>query len=129
MISAFVVIPGPAHAHHFWIQPSDFTPTLEERVDLELRTVNDGLHSYGEGIWFMHDHHEPGVTTDGINPGGDITMIVYESFLGDDGMPRTAHDLSMFFDPAFYRGEVSVWADLMPELYGNDDQKPKHTEQ
>lgn len=100
-----------------------------QRVDLELRTVNDGLHSYGEGIWFMHDHHEPGVTTDGINPGGDITMIVYESFLGDDGMPRTAHDLSMFFDPAFYRGEVSVWADLMPKLYGNDDQKPKHTEQ
>lgn len=94
-----------------------------QRVDMELRTVNDGLHSYGPGVWFMHDHHEPGVTTDGISPGGDITLIVYESFLRENGLPKTAGDLSMFFDPAYYRGEIPVWADLDAELFGEVDDK------
>ncbi len=45
VISAFVVIPRPAPAHHFWIQASDFTPELAEQVDLELRV---GPHFPGE---------------------------------------------------------------------------------
>lgn len=90
-----------------------------QRAELELHTVDDGLNSYGPGAWFMHDHHEPGVTTDGISPGGDISLVVYESFLREDGIPRTAGDLSLFFDPAYYRGEIPVWADMDPQLYGD----------
>ncbi len=89
-----------------------------QRVDLDLITRNDGLHSYGQGTWLMHDHHEPAVTTNGINPGGDISMIVYESHLQPDGMPKTHGRLDMFFNPAYYRGEVPVWEHLAPDLYG-----------
>ena len=86
-----------------------------QRLDLELNTVNDGLHSYGEGVWFMHDHREQAVTTDGMNPGGDISMIVYESFLGEDGIPVTAGDLSLFFTEEYYRRQVPIWSDMDPE--------------
>ena len=71
-----------------------------QRLDLELNTTNDGLHSYGEGVWFIHDHREQAVTTDGMNPGGDISMIVYEKFLGEDGIPETVGGPG----PVFQRG-------------------------
>ena len=90
-----------------------------QRVEMDLLTTNDGLHNYGEGAWLMHDHHEPAVTTNGINPGGDISMIVYESFLEENGFPRTVGKLDMFFNPAYYRGEIPVWGALSPELYGD----------
>lgn len=86
-----------------------------QRLDLELNTVNDGLHSYGEGVWFLHDHREQAVTTDGMNPGGDISMIVYEKFLGENGIPVTAGDLSLFFTREYYRRQVPVWSDMDPE--------------
>ena len=86
-----------------------------QRLDLELNTANDGLHSYGEGVWFIHDHREQAVTTDGMNPGGDISMIVYEKFLGEDGIPVTAGDLSLFFNEEYYRRQVPVWGDMDPE--------------
>ena len=86
-----------------------------QRLDLELNTANDGLHSYGEGVWFLHDHREQAVTTDGMNPGGDISMIVYEKFLGEDGIPVTAGDLSLFFNEEYYRRQVPVWGDMDPE--------------
>ena len=83
-----------------------------QRLDLELNTTNDGLHSYGEGVWFIHDHREQAVTTDGMNPGGDISMIVYEKFLGEDGIPETAGDLSLFFNREYYLRQLPVWADV-----------------
>ena len=86
-----------------------------QRLDLELNTVNDGLHSYGEGVWFLHDHREQAVTTDGMNPGGDISMIVYEKFLKEDGIPVTAGDLSLFFSQEYYQRQVPVWSDMDPE--------------
>lgn len=86
-----------------------------QRVDLELNTRDDGLNSYGEGAWLMHDHSEPGVTTDGINPGGDISMVVYESYLEPSGMPKTRGPLELFFDPAYYRGEVDIF-DVMESI-------------
>jgi plastocyanin len=60
-----------------------------QRVDLELSTENDGLHSYGEGVWLLHDHQERGVTTNGFGPGGNVSAIVYERYLQDDGWPMT----------------------------------------
>ena len=93
-----------------------------QRVDLDLITTDDGLHSYGQGAWLMHDHHEPAVTTNGINPGGDVSMIVYESHLQDNGLPRTHGSLEMFFNPAYYRGEIPVWQHLLPDLYGEESE-------
>lgn len=93
--------------------------TAAQRVDLTLNTTDDGLHSYGDGIWFFHDHREAAVTNDGIGPGGTVTMITYDSHLRENGMPDTDRNLSKFFDEAYYRGEVPVWANLDEERFGD----------
>ncbi len=75
-----------------------------QRVDLELSTVDDGLHSYGEGVWLIHDHQERGVTTNGFGPGGNVSAIVYERFLQDDGWPMTfGMAWQNFLTPGFYQ--------------------------
>ncbi|MDY6817408.1 MAG: multicopper oxidase domain-containing protein [Halobacteriales archaeon] len=120
------------HGHKFTIEAYDgveltedqeitrdvVTISAAQRVDLTLNTTTDGLHSYGRGIWFMHNHREEAVTTNGISPGGDIGLITYRALLTDNGMPRTNTNLSQYFDPAFYRGEVPLWADLDPKRLG-----------
>ena len=84
-----------------------------QRVDLDLETTNDGLHSYGAGIWLLHDHQGKGVTNDGIGPGGNISAIVYEDYLQENGWPRTQGvDLNRFFTEAYYRKEVPVFDNL-----------------
>lgn len=81
-----------------------------QRLDLTLDTTNDGLHSYGPGIWFFHDHHERAVTTDGISPGGNISAIVYRAFQGADGWPQTRGvSWAPYFDPAYYQRRIPVW--------------------
>jgi FtsP/CotA-like multicopper oxidase with cupredoxin domain len=81
-----------------------------QRVDLHLKTVNDGLHSNGEGAWMLHDHKETGVTTDGIYPGGNVSLIVYRSFLDGNAMPKT-HGIDLkFFNAKYYDRKVPVWA-------------------
>lgn len=47
VIAVFVAVSFATRAHHFWIQPSDFTPTIGERVDLDLRV---GPHFPGEAF-------------------------------------------------------------------------------
>ncbi|MGH8465443.1 MAG: multicopper oxidase domain-containing protein, partial [Pseudomonas sp.] len=75
-----------------------------QRADLTLNTTNDGVHSYGSGVWMLHDHQGRGVTNDGIAPGGNMAAIVYRDFLDADGWPVTqGEDMNMFFDPAFYQ--------------------------
>ncbi len=89
-----------------WLGPA-------QRLDLHLRTVNDGLHNYGPGVWLLHDHKEKGVTTNGINPGGNISAIVYESFLAEAGWPKTqGMDWTPFFSQAYYQKKVPVWSTL-----------------
>ncbi len=86
-----------------WVAPA-------QRVDLLLETMNDGLRSYGEGIWLFHDHQETAVTNDGIGPGGGISAIVYESFLDEEGWPRLQGvDWSPYFSREYYDGKVPVW--------------------
>ncbi|MGE0342641.1 MAG: multicopper oxidase domain-containing protein [Porticoccaceae bacterium] len=86
-----------------------------QRVDVELDTTDDGLHNYGEGIWLMHDHHEAAQTTDGIYPGGSISVIAFESHLLPNGFPRVeGSDWQKFFSEAYYRREVPVWFDYDP---------------
>ncbi|MDX1491089.1 MAG: multicopper oxidase domain-containing protein [Pseudohongiellaceae bacterium] len=75
-----------------------------QRLDLSLRTVDDGVHSYGPGVWMMHDHRGKGITNGGIAPGGNMTAIVYDDYLRDDGWPITqGKDFGQFFDPRFYQ--------------------------
>lgn len=97
-------VPEPAR------QPRDvFTIGAAQRVDLELRTSEDGIHASGPGVWLMHDHVEDRVTNMGIAPGGDQTAIVYESHKGKNGLPRTVTSLEKYFNPAYYRGEIPVF--------------------
>lgn len=87
-----------------------------QRVDLRLNTVDDGLHSYGPGIWMFHAHNEKTLTTDGMYPGGNINLIVYQSFLGENGLPMAhGEDLKPYFTKAFYEKKVPVWIASDPE--------------
>jgi hypothetical protein len=83
-----------------------------QRVDLELETTNDGLHSYGSGVWLLHDHQGRAVTNNGIGPGGNVSAIVYERYLGDDGWPQTfGMKWDRFFMERYYLGALSVFED------------------
>ena len=89
-----------------WVSPA-------QRVDLHLKTTNDGLHNYGEGIWLLHDHKEKAITTDGINPGGNISAIVYQALLGETGQPKTqGMDWAAFFTKEYYQKKIPVWTEL-----------------
>lgn len=85
-----------------------------QRADLNLQTVNDGLHSYSPGLWMFHDHVEPGVTTDGIGPGGNMAILAYRSLLNEQGMPKEKHHADMIeyaFSKSYYAGQASIWAE------------------
>ena len=83
-----------------------------QRVDLNLETVDDGLHSYGSGVWLLHDHQGKAVTNNGIAPGGNVSAIVYEEYLAEDGWPVTfGMDWDRFFSPDYYRGLLPVFSD------------------
>jgi hypothetical protein len=84
---------------------------MAQRVDLHLNTVNDGLHSYGEGVWLLHDHKERAFTTDGVHPGGAVTAIVYRSYLNENGWPKMQGvNWTPFFTKEYYERKVPVWA-------------------
>ncbi len=84
-----------------------------QRLDLKLTTTNDGLHNYGPGIWVFHDHVERGITTDGMNPGGNISAIVYKSYLGANDIPKVQGiDLGQYFSTGFYQRQIPVWQNL-----------------
>jgi FtsP/CotA-like multicopper oxidase with cupredoxin domain len=86
-----------------------------QRVDVVLNTTNDGLHSYGPGIWLTHDHQEVAQTNAGIGPGGSMTAIVYEDYLDDGGFPKVQGvEWKKFFTPEYYQREVPVWLDYDP---------------
>lgn len=107
-----------------------FTVGPAQRVDLELYAHNDGLNNMGAGIWTFHDHHEQGVTTDGIYPGGHISSVVFESYLGENGMPKLQGvDVSPFFTKEFYQKKYPLW-NLSDEkgLYGETSNDTANTQ-
>lgn len=109
------------------IQRDVFTLGPAQRVDMELYARNDGLNNMGAGIWTYHDHNELGVTTDGIYPGGHISSVVFESFLGPNGMPKLQGvDVSPFFSKEFYQKKYPIWtlSDDM-KLYGETNKPSK----
>lgn len=89
-----------------------------QRVDLALRTGSDGVYASGPGVWLMHDHAQPAASNKGINPGGDHTAIVYQDFLGEDGLPvppvgHAGH--AQYFNPDYYQGKLPVFD---PQIFG-----------
>jgi manganese oxidase len=90
-----------------------------QRVDLALRTGNDGYYAAGPGVWLLHDHTQPAASNKGINPGGDHTAIVYQDFMGEDGLPldtlggHSGH--AEHFKPEYYQGKVPVFD---PQIFG-----------
>ncbi len=90
------------------------------RADLSLDLVNDGLHAYGPGIWLFHDHQYQGITNDGIGPGGNISAIVYEQYLQENGWPKTQGvSWDAYFTEAYYRKEIPVWEAYAPGLFSD----------
>jgi hypothetical protein len=93
-----------------------------QRVDLKLQFENDGLHSYGTGIWLFHDHQNKGVTTDGVGPGGNISAIVYGEYMDKTGWPQTRGvPFDQYFTSDYYRKEVPVWESYAPGLFADPD--------
>jgi manganese oxidase len=86
--------------------------TPAQRIDLELSGVDDGLHSFGQGIWMFHDHVEKAFTTNGIGEGGDISLVVYKGFLDDKGIPAS-HGMSLapYFTKKFWQSKYPIWQD------------------
>ncbi len=84
-----------------------------QRLDLELNTANDGLHSYGPGVWMFHDHVEKAFTTNGMGEGGSISLIVYKQFIDETGLPKThGMDLSPYFTKEYWERTYPVWQDF-----------------
>lgn len=83
-----------------------------QRIDLELNGKDDGLNSFGQGIWMMHDHVEKSFTTNGIGEGGDISLVVYDGFIDDKGIPAS-HGMSLapYFTKEFWKGKYPIWQD------------------
>ncbi|MFM8332450.1 MAG: multicopper oxidase domain-containing protein [Candidatus Methylumidiphilus sp.] len=81
-----------------------------QRVDLELNTTDDGLHSYGQGLWMFHDHVEKAFTTNGMGEGGSISLIAYKEFLDDKGTPKVhGMDLAPYFTTQYWERKIPVW--------------------
>ena len=70
-----------------WITRDVFDLSPTQRYDLELRTVDDGLHSFGPGVWMMHDHKEKAITSHGQFPGGEHYLDRLPVLLGKGGLP------------------------------------------
>jgi Cu/Ag efflux protein CusF len=84
-----------------------------QRVDLALRTVNDGISSSGPGMWMMHDHTLAASTNRGVWPGGNHTMIVYDPMSADGAMAQM-HGGSQHYDASYYRAPPSLFD---PQLF------------
>ncbi|MFA5924103.1 MAG: multicopper oxidase domain-containing protein [Methylococcaceae bacterium] len=95
-----------------YIQRDVFSMIHAQRLDLELSGVDDGLHSFGQGIWMFHDHIEKAFTTNGIGEGGDISLVVYKGFLDEKGIP-ISHGMSLapYFSKALWQGKYPIWQD------------------
>ena len=97
----------------FWLSSA-------QRLDLSIDTTNDGLNAYGPGAWLVHDHREASVTTNGIGPGGGVSLLVYKNYLTEPGLPKNvmgAAGLATFFSEKYYAGDIPVLAQMDPESF------------
>lgn len=82
-----------------------------QRLDIKLQTADDGVHSYGAGIWMFHDHIENGITTNGMSPGGNMALLAYQDFLDEKGMPKGHTGMDEYFSPAYFAKQQPLWAE------------------
>ncbi|MDD5412640.1 MAG: multicopper oxidase domain-containing protein, partial [Methylobacter sp.] len=95
-----------------YIQRDVHTMVPAQRLDLELSGVDDGLHSFGPGIWMFHDHVEKAFTTNGVGEGGDISLVVYKGFLDEKGIPEShGMNLAPYFTKEFWKRNYPIWQD------------------
>ncbi len=95
-----------------------------QRNDLKISTKDDGLHSYGEGIWIFHDHREKGITTNGMNPGGNVSALVYKKYLNKVGLPMgIGESIEPLFTKKFHDRKLPVWQDVEGWDFGEIDAK------
>jgi hypothetical protein len=67
----------------------------------------------------FHDHVPTGTTTDGMEPGGNIAILAYKSYLDEQGMPKMHDELfDQVFSKDYYAKKVAVWGfgDFAPLL-------------
>jgi len=95
-----------------YIQRDVHTMVPAQRLDLELSGIDDGLHSFGQGIWMFHDHVEKSFTTNGVGEGGDISLVVYDGFLDEKGIPKS-HGMSLapYFTKGMWKRDYPIWQD------------------
>ncbi|MDP2904160.1 MAG: multicopper oxidase domain-containing protein [Methylovulum sp.] len=81
-----------------------------QRVDLSLKTQNNGLDSYGPGLWMFHDHVVTGTTTDGMEPGGNMAILAYKDLIDEQGMPKMHDELiNEVFSKDYYAKKQALW--------------------
>lgn len=87
-----------------------------QRLDLALNTTDDGLHSFGSGLWMFHDHTEKAFTTDGMGEGGSISLVAYKDYVDENGTPKShGMDLKPYFTREFWQRKIPVWQDYMED--------------
>ena len=81
-----------------------------QRIDLQLQTIDDGLHSYGKGLWMFHDHVPTGTMSDGMEPGGNMAILAYKPLVDEQGMPKMhTESLDELFNKKYYSKQQSLW--------------------
>ncbi|MCK5829110.1 MAG: multicopper oxidase domain-containing protein [Methylococcales bacterium] len=104
---------GVEHNKQAQIMRDVYNIAPAQRNDLKISTVDDGLHSYGEGIWIFHDHREKGITTNGMNPGGNVSALVYKKYLNEVGLPMgIGEDITALFTKKFHDRKLPVWQNI-----------------
>jgi FtsP/CotA-like multicopper oxidase with cupredoxin domain len=93
-----------------------FTVGPAQRLDLALNTSSGGRAAAGPGVWMVHDHDPIAETNAGID-GGAMTAIVYDGFMGADGLPKSAEPLSPMFDRHMNAGAMPTFD---PKIFGTD---------
>ncbi len=84
------------HGHDFYQVANDGTP-LPEPIRGNTIAIKPGktadivVYGNNPGIWTFHDHDTTRVTNNGVYPGGMLTVLEYEGFIGGYG-PLTAID-------------------------------------
>jgi hypothetical protein len=89
-----------------------FDISTAQRMDISLKAINNGVNSYGPGLWMFHDHVPTGTTTDGMEPGGNMAIVGYKTMLDEQGMPKM-HDelLGQVFNSNYYSKKQAVWGE------------------
>ncbi|HWP00294.1 MAG TPA: multicopper oxidase domain-containing protein [Methylococcus sp.] len=97
-----------------------FTLSPAQRLDLELDTTDDGLRSFGPGLWMFHDHVEKAFTTDGMGEGGSLSLIAYKQYVDENGTPKThGMKLDQYFTKKYWQRKIPPWQEVFDASLGD----------